>query len=261
MPQRARTPFVGGNWKMNTDRASAQELARGVAQQLKEVDGVEVAVFPPFPYLLAVGEALAGSPVKLGAQDVSDQPDGAFTGEVSTAMLKDCGVSVVLAGHSERRHVIGESDELVNAKVKATLGAGLEVILCIGEKLEQREAGETDLVNERQIKCGLVGVSSADMARVTIAYEPVWAIGTGKTATPEDAQSAHAAIRALLVELYDEDVANATRIQYGGSMKPGNAADLIGMRDIDGGLIGGASLKAGDFAQIVHSAAGNHAHA
>ena len=261
MPSPTRTPFVGGNWKMNTDRAGAVELATGVAEQLKGLDGVEAAVFVPFPYLLPVGEALAGSGVKLGAQDVSDQRNGAFTGEVSTDMLKDCGVTVVLAGHSERRHVIGECDELVNHKVKASLEAGLEVILCVGEKLEEREAGETDVVNERQIKAGLTGVSAKDMSRVTIAYEPVWAIGTGKTATPEDAQSAHAAIRALLIELYDEGVANAIRIQYGGSMKPGNAADLLAQRDIDGGLIGGASLKVADFAQIVQAAAGDPAHA
>lgn len=254
-----RTHYVGGNWKMNTDLASAAALAREVAASLAGVDGVDVAVFPPFPYLTTVGEALKGSSVMLGAQDLCEQPDGAFTGEVSAAMLLDCGVKVVLVGHSERRHVIGETDALINAKAAAALKAGLEVILCVGEKLEEREAGQTDSVNERQIKAGLVGVSAVDMARVTIAYEPVWAIGTGKTATPADAQAAHASIRALLVELYDEGVAGSTRIQYGGSMKPGNATELVGERDIDGGLIGGASLKAEDFAQIVKAAAPAHA--
>lgn len=251
-----RKPFVGGNWKMNTDHQSASDLARGVADGLSGVDGVDVAVFPPFPYLAAVGAILRErqSLVKLGAQDVYHEADGAFTGEVSVSMLADCGVSVVLTGHSERRHVIGEDDALINAKTRAALDAGLEVILCIGETLEQREAGETDAVNERQTRAGLAEVGADQLSRVTIAYEPVWAIGTGRTASPKDAQDAHNKIRAVLAELYDQAAADRIRIQYGGSVKPGNAAELMACGDIDGGLIGGASLKAGDFCQIVRAA-------
>lgn len=251
----SRTPFVGGNWKMNTGLESGPELARGVAAGAADHAACEVAVFPPFPFLVAVGEALAGSSVKLGAQDCYFEPGGAFTGEVSLDMLKDCGVAVVLTGHSERRHVLGETDELVNAKTKAVLAAGLDCVLCIGEKLEQREAGQTDAVNERQLRAGLAGVSGADMARVTIAYEPVWAIGTGKVATTEDAQDAHAKCRAVLADMFGDTVAKATRIQYGGSLKPANAAELLAQPDIDGGLVGGASLKAADFVPIIAAAA------
>ncbi|MEM7628868.1 MAG: triose-phosphate isomerase [Planctomycetota bacterium] len=252
-----RKPYVGGNWKMNTDHQSASDLARGVADGLAGVDGAEAAVFPPFPYLAAVGAILRErqSSVKLGAQDVYHESDGAFTGEISAAMLKDVGVSVVLAGHSERRHVIGEDDTLINAKVRAALDAGLEVILCVGETLEQREAGQTDAVNERQTRAGLANVGAEQLGHVTIAYEPVWAIGTGRTASPEDAQNAHAKIRAVVAELFGIEAAGRIRIQYGGSVKPGNAAELMAQADIDGGLIGGASLKAGDFCQIVRASA------
>ncbi|MCC7388388.1 MAG: triose-phosphate isomerase [Phycisphaerales bacterium] len=252
----SRTPFVGGNWKMNTGPESGPALAREVAAGAAEHPGCEVAVFPPFPFLLAVGRALAGSAVKLGAQDCYFEPDGAFTGEVSLGMLKDCGVSVVLTGHSERRHVLGETDALINAKTRAVLAAGLECVLCIGEKLEQREAGQTDAVNERQLRAGLAGVSAEQMARVTIAYEPVWAIGTGKVATTADAQDAHAKCRGVLAAMFGSAVAQATRIQYGGSLKPGNAAELLAQPDIDGGLVGGASLKASDFVPIIAAAAG-----
>ncbi len=250
-----RTPFVGGNWKMNTDRAGAAALAREVAALTAlPTPGVDTAVFPPFPYLLAAGEAIAGSGVILGAQDVYHQPNGAFTGEISVAMLKDCGVGAVLAGHSERRHVIGEDDRTVNLKVAATLAGGLTSVLCVGETLEQREAGRTDEVNERQTRLGLAGVSPAGMARVVIAYEPVWAIGTGRTATPEDAQDAHVKIRGVLSQLYGDQVARSVRIIYGGSMKPDNAEALMAQPDIDGGLIGGASLKVADFGAIVRAA-------
>lgn len=249
-----RRPFVGGNWKMNTDRAGAEALARGVAETARDASA-EVAVFPPFPYLLPVGEALAGSGVILGAQDVYHQPDGAFTGEVSAAMLTDCAVGAVLAGHSERRHVIGEDDRTVNKKVLAAIGAGMTGVLCVGETLEQREAGQTDEINERQTRLGLAGVSEDDLARVVIAYEPVWAIGTGRTATPEDAQDAHAKIRGVLSQLYGDRAAGSVRIIYGGSMKPDNAEALMAQPDIDGGLIGGASLKAADFGAIVRAGA------
>lgn len=248
-----RITFVGGNWKMNTNRAGAEALAREVAGAVRGTEA-EVAVFPPFPYLLPVAQTLGGSGVVLGAQDVYHQPDGAFTGEISVAMLTDCGVGAVLAGHSERRHVIGEDDRAVNRKVLATIAGGMTSVLCVGETLEQREAGETDEVNERQTRLGLAGVSAGDMARVVIAYEPVWAIGTGRTATPGDAQDAHVKIRGVISQLYGDAVARSVRIIYGGSMKPDNAEALMAQPDIDGGLIGGASLKAGDFGAIVRAA-------
>lgn len=250
-----RQPIVGGNWKMNTTRASAAELAASVREAVTiRPNGVEVVLFPPFPYLLEVGANLAGTTIATGAQDVYHEPDGAFTGEVSVAMVRDCRCTWALAGHSERRHVIGESDDLVNRKLRAALDGGLSVILCVGETREQREAGETNAVNTGQIRHGLLEVSAEQMERVVIAYEPVWAIGTGLTATPEDAQAAHMVIRATLAELYDAEVAARTRIQYGGSVKPGNAAELFAQPDIDGGLIGGASLKGDDFAAIVSAA-------
>jgi triosephosphate isomerase len=251
----SRKPTVGGNWKMNLNGQQVASLAKELAGKLPPGAKVDVAVFPPFPYLLKAREALAGSAIKLGAQDFYHEPDGAYTGEVSLAMLKDVGVSVVLVGHSERRHVIGETDDLLNRKLRGALKAGMEVILCVGEKLEQRELGQTDAVNAGQVSYGLAGVSAADMAKVTIAYEPVWAIGTGKTATPGDAQAAHRAIRRTVEGLLGTQVAQAVRIQYGGSVKPGNAAELFGQADIDGGLIGGASLKASDFLAIVEAAA------
>ncbi len=251
-----RKPFVGGNWKMNTNRNSASELTRGVVDGLLNLDGVDVAVFPPFPYLLLVRSILRdrGSLVKLGAQDVHFEDDGAFTGEVSTAMLKDCGVQVALCGHSERRHVIGEKDELVNLKVRAVLEAGLECILCVGETLDERLAGHQDIVTSRQVRTGLAEVPGDMLDRLTIAYEPVWAIGTGKTATPDDAQAAHHHIRGLINHLYGQEKATRVRIQYGGSLKPGNAQEIFERDDVDGGLIGGASLKAADFVSIAKAA-------
>ncbi len=251
----ARKPFIAGNWKMNTDLAWGTALAKALAGSIGSESSVDLAVFPPFVYLPAIVEALKGSNVAVGAQDVFYEDNGAFTGEISTAMLQDVGVRLVLIGHSERRHVIGETDETINRKVLKSLGDGMDVILAVGELLEQRESGQTDEVVTTQVRRGLEGVSGADMARVTIAYEPVWAIGTGKTATPEQAQEVHAMIRKLLADLYDDSVAEATRIQYGGSVKPANAADLLARDDIDGGLIGGASLKPDDFAAIVQAGA------
>ncbi|MCR9074618.1 MAG: triose-phosphate isomerase [bacterium] len=250
-----RTPFVGGNWKMNTDARSGSELASSLASGLAGTAGVDVAIFPPFVYLREIGSGLATSDILLGAQDVYDQPDGAFTGEISIDMLNDCGVRSVLTGHSERRHVIGESDTIVNRKTRAVLDAGLQCVLCIGETLDQRESGKTDAINEHQTRAGLEGVSKEQLARVVIAYEPVWAIGTGKTATPRDAQDAHANIRELIANMYDQEAADAIRIIYGGSMKPGNAEELMSMADIDGGLVGGASLKAEDFLSIIRAGA------
>jgi len=251
-----RTPIIGGNWKMNTAAASAAALAAGIADAIsaeKLTARCDVAVIPPFVYIREVGHIIrARCPgIMLGAQDVYPGPDGAFTGEISLAMLKDCSVSIVLAGHSERRHVIGEPDELVNQKVRAILDAGLTCILCIGEKLAQREAGETDKVNLHQTIAGLKGVSADQMARVVIAYEPVWAIGTGRTASPADAQAAQHQIRQVLRDLYGPAIADATRIQYGGSAKPSNALDILSQPDVDGGLIGAASLNAADFTTVV----------
>ena len=248
-----RTPFIGGNWKMNLDLAGVRELCDGLKAHVADA-AVDVAVFPAMAHLAPAVDALQGSGIRVGAQNVWHEPNGAYTGEVSLAMLTDLGIDLVLLGHSERRHVIGESDELINKKVRAALGAGFHVDLAIGELLEQREAGETDRVNAIQLDAGLKGVTAEQMSRVTIAYEPVWAIGTGKTATPEDAQSAHAAIREKLGSMFDADTAAGVRIQYGGSMKPANAGELLAQPDIDGGLIGGASLKAEDFAAIVDAA-------
>lgn len=252
-----RKPFVGGNWKMNTNRTTGSDLARGVTDGLINVDGVDAAVFPPFPYLLTVRAILRdrGSSVRLGAQDVYHQGDGAFTGEVSVNMLKDCGTQVVLVGHSERRHVIGEKDEFINKKLRGVLENGLEAILCVGETLEERTAGHQDIVTARQVRTGLADIPGSLVERLIIAYEPVWAIGTGKTATPDDAQDAHAQIRALINRMYGKDTAQRLRIIYGGSLKPDIAPEIFAQKDVDGGLVGGASLNAADFVSLCKSAA------
>ncbi len=256
-PSRYRRPLVGGNWKMNTNKVTAAALVRGVVDALVGQQGVDVAVFPPFPYLLTVGSILRdrGSFIRLGAQDGYFEPDGAFTGEVSLDMLKDCGVSIVLVGHSERRHVLGERESVINRKVQAVLDANLDAILCIGETLDERQNGRTDAVNERQLRSALAGVRSEQLDRLAIAYEPVWAIGTGRTATPADAQDAHAKIRGVIEGMFGRTIAHAMRIQYGGSVKASNAGELFQQGDIDGGLIGGASLKPTEFAPIVKAAA------
>ncbi len=246
-----RKLFIAGNWKMNTNAAEAAALARGVADALGGVEGIDLAVCPPAVYIAQVASVLAGTNVAVGAQNGYFQDDGAFTGELSAAMLTDVGCTYVILGHSERRHVMGETDELINKKVVKMLASGLKPILCVGELLEEREADQTTDVVTRQTTEGLKGVSAADMANVTIAYEPVWAIGTGKVATPDQAQAVHAMIRALLAELYDAATADAVQIQYGGSVKPGNAEELLSCPDIDGALVGGAALGAEDFAGIV----------
>jgi triosephosphate isomerase (TIM) len=250
-----RKPFLAGNWKMNTDSHSSVELAKGVAQRLDEAaaEKATVAVCPPFVYLAVVAKALSSSNVSVGAQDVYFEKNGAFTGEISCAMLKDVGCSYAIIGHSERRHVIGEKDELINKKIAAAIHGGLLPIFCVGELLEEREANKTEAVVTRQIEKGLSGIDAEKMSAVTIAYEPVWAIGTGKTATKEQAQEVHAFIRQLLGKLYDKQLAQQTRIQYGGSVKPSNAKELMSQPDIDGLLIGGASLKAEDFVAIVEA--------
>ena len=238
---------------MNTTADQAAGLACELVEQIGSTEAVDLAVCPPLVYLCCVGEALKGSRIALGAQNVFYEDDGAFTGETSTTMLKDVGCRYVIIGHSERRHVIGESDEQINRKIIKALADGLEVIFCVGELLSERQADQTQEVVSRQVSIGLEGVSKANAERVSVAYEPVWAIGTGVTATPHQAQEVHAMIRGLLSSAYDNDMAGRIRIQYGGSVKPGNAAELLGQDDVDGALIGGASLKAADFAAIVEA--------
>jgi len=252
-----RKPFVAGNWKMNTDSHSGVALAKAVVEGSSGLAGssVDVAVIPPFVYLPAVGAAVSSSGVALGAQDVYFEAKGTFTGEISAAMLKDVGCTYVLCGHSERRHVLGESDELINKKVAASISGGLLPILCVGELLAERDASQTEQVVERQTRAGLAGLSAEKTGAVTIAYEPVWAIGTGRTATREQAQEVHAFIRKLLARMYDKSVAQDMRILYGGSVKADNAEELMGQPDVDGCLVGGASLKADDFVQIIEAAA------
>ncbi len=245
-----RKTLIAGNWKMNTDRAAAVALAKGVAAGAAEVDGVDLVVCPPAIYLTAVSEALAGSPVALGAQNAYFEDNGAYTGETSMAMLADVGAEYVILGHSERRHVFGESDADVSKKTIKALAIGLAPIVCVGELLGEREAGKTAEVIKTQFEGSLDGVTVSDIPRVVIAYEPVWAIGTGKVASPEQAEEVHADLRRLLTERYTADIAENVRILYGGSMKPGNAAELLAKPNVDGGLIGGAALKAEDFLGI-----------
>jgi len=241
---------------MNTDRAGAVRLALEVHAQVARVDDVHVAICPPLVYLDATGHALreVGSHVALGAQNVFYEPEGAYTGEVSARMLKDLGVRMVIAGHSERRHILGESDEVVGRKIGAIVGEGMTCILCVGETIEERRSGRTDAVNERQLRAGLARVEARHMDRIVIAYEPVWAIGSGVAATPADAQAAHAHIRNVLAEMFGKRVGQTTRILYGGSAKPENVAELLAQPDVDGGLVGGASLRAELFGAIVHLA-------
>lgn len=251
-----RKPFVAGNWKMHTDIHSSVDLATTVATGSSGLagDAVSVAVIPPFVYLNSVARAVSASSVAVGAQDVYFEEKGAFTGEISPAMLKDVGCTYVLCGHSERRHVIGETDELVGRKVTAAIGGGLLPILCVGELLEERDASQTEQVVARQLKAGLADLSAEKVSAATIAYEPVWAIGTGRTATPQQAQEVHQFVRGLLAEMYGETLASELQVLYGGSVKPGNASELMSQKDVDGALVGGASLKADDFLQIVRAA-------
>ncbi|MBQ7166256.1 MAG: triose-phosphate isomerase [Treponema sp.] len=245
----ARTHYIAGNWKMNLDKAGSVKLAQDLVAALKGKSN-KYMVGVPFVYLDAVAQVLKGSNILLGSQDMAATGNGAHTGEVSAEMLKDIGVQVVILGHSERRHEIGESDELINKKVRRALDQGLEVVLCIGELLEDREAGNAEQVCAFQLSADLAGVSEEQMKKVTIAYEPVWAIGTGKTATPADAEAIHKFVRGYIAKLYNQKVADETIIQYGGSMKASNAKELLAQPDIDGGLIGGASLKADTFEPI-----------
>jgi triosephosphate isomerase len=246
--------FVAGNWKMNTDRAGGVELARQVANAVPAGFGVDVLVAPPFPYLIPVSEAVQGSGVVLGAQNASAEAPGAFTGETAVEMLKDVGCGYVILGHSERRQILKETDQAINKKVAAALSKGLGVILCVGETLDERDGGTTEQVLETQLSAGLAGFTAANLGDLVIAYEPVWAIGTGRNATPEQAQAAHAFIRGWLSNRFGSSVGAETRIQYGGSVKPDNAAQLLGQPDVDGALVGGASLKADSFLAIVRAA-------
>lgn len=245
-----RTPLIAGNWKMNTDSSSATALAAAIAERAGEAAGAELLVSPPNVYLPLVRDAIGSAAVALGAQNMYHEEKGAFTGETSAAMLKDLGVTYVILGHSERRHVMGETDADVNKKTVAALAAGLCPIVCVGELLEERESGKTTEVIRSQFDGSLAGISADDMKSVVLAYEPVWAIGTGKVATPAQAEEVHADLRKQLEERYNAEVADTVRILYGGSVKPDNAAELIGQPNIDGALIGGASLKADDFLAI-----------
>jgi triosephosphate isomerase len=249
----ARTPFVCGNWKMFTTAATARELAAAVAHGVTD-DRVRVAVCPPFPYLSAVAEAVKGSRVGLGAQNLYPAKEGAFTGEVSPAMLVDAGCHIVIVGHSERRHVLGESDDFINRKVLAGLDAGLTVILGVGETLEERQRNRTEAILDRQLTAGVADLPATALDRLVIAYEPVWAIGTGHNATPQQAQDAHAFLRRRYGELTAASAAERLVIQYGGSVKPENAAELMAQSDVDGALVGGASLKPDLFLAIVRAA-------
>lgn len=248
-----RKKIVAGNWKMNKNTAEAVELVNGLKALVADVKGVEAVVCPPFTLLSEVKKALAGSNIKLGAQNMHTEEKGAFTGEISPAMLKDVGVEYVILGHSERREYFKESNEFINKKVKTAIKFGLTPILCVGEKLEEREAGTTEKVVKEHVVEGFKELTKEDAVKVVIAYEPVWAIGTGKTATPEQAQEVHAFIRKLLVEMYDKNTAEEITIQYGGSMNDANAKELMAKPDIDGGLIGGASLIAEKFAVVIKS--------
>lgn len=245
-----RRRFVAGNWKMNGSLEANAALLEGVLSGVQDVSEVEMAVFPSFVYLPQVQSLLSGTKVGFGAQNMSQYDHGAYTGEVSGAMLKGIGCQYVLVGHSERRVIFGEDDDVVTEKFMAALDHGLTPVLCIGETQEEREAGETEAVVLRQLNTVLDEAGIETLSKAVIAYEPVWAIGTGLTATPEQAQEVHAFIRKIIA-LQDEAIANGVRIVYGGSVKPANAAEIFEMPDVDGGLIGGASLKAQDFIEIV----------
>jgi triosephosphate isomerase len=249
-----RPRIVAGNWKMHTTRETGRQLASGIVKGLGGDDRVGVILCPPFPYLISVGEVLAGSKVALGAQNCHDQPKGAFTGEISPAMLLDVGCRYVIIGHSERRHIMGETDAMVNRKTRAALVAGLEVILCVGETLAERQEGRAEEVFFRQVATALSGLEAAALSHLTLAYEPVWAIGTGHTATPDQVQTAHTCIREHIGKQFGEKEADALPILYGGSVKADNARELFVRPNVDGGLIGGASLEIENFLGIVRAA-------
>ncbi len=246
-----RRPMIAGNWKMYKDLTEAVELTNGIKRGVYRIDNVDIVVCPPFTNLGEVSEMVLNSEVALGAQNCHWEKEGAYTGEVSVGMLKSVGCRYVIIGHSERRKYFGETDETVNKKLKASLAGGLIPIVCVGETLEEREASRTIEVVKTQVVGGLKGLGEEALEKLIIAYEPVWAIGTGKTATPEQAQEVHAMIRKLLADLYSKEFSSSIRVLYGGSVKPDNIEELMKAEDIDGGLIGGASLKADGFADMI----------
>lgn len=249
-----RTPIIVGNWKLNKTIHEAVLLVTSLRSMVADVTDVEIVVAPVFTGLAAAAEALSGGNIRLAAQDVFWEDSGAFTGEVAPGMLKDVGCEYVIIGHSERRQYFGETNENVNRKARASHAHGLIPIICTGETLAEREVGKTEVVVKEQLLNGIAGLSAAQIIRTVIAYEPVWAIGTGHNATPDQAQAVHALIRLLLSETYSDDVASQVRIQYGGSVKPDNAATLIAQSDVDGALVGTASWDAESFAQIIKAA-------
>ena len=246
-----RRRIIAGNWKMNMRGDTAAALAKGLVTAVGDEPAVDVVLCPPFVYLDVVADAIAGTPIGLGAQNLYAADDGAYTGEINAGMLNDVGCRYVILGHSERRALLGETDDQISEKLHAALAGNLVPIVCVGETLDDREAGRTEKVVETQIRGSLAGLDEARAASIVVAYEPVWAIGTGKTATPEQAEEVHALIRQLLGELFTPEVAAQIRIQYGGSVKPSNAKELLGQANIDGALVGGASLKVDDFLGIV----------
>ena len=249
-----RKKLIAGNWKMNKTSADAVQLAQDLVTEIGKVVDIDIVICPPFTSLESVGKAIDGSTVKLGAQNMHHEANGAFTGEISAPMLRAFFATHVILGHSERRQYFAETDAAVNKKVIAALKNQLRPILCVGETLAEREAGSTLKVVQTQLEAGLEGVSKEQAASVVIAYEPVWAIGTGKVATTEQAQEVHAFIRSLLTKLFGDPIAQKVRILYGGSMKPANAPELLAQKDIDGGLIGGASLETRSFVDLVKAA-------
>ncbi len=249
-----RRLMIAGNWKMNTNLQTGTALAKSLAEQVQGRNvPVDVLVCPPFPYLAAVKATVADSGISVGAQNCYFEESGAYTGEVSVEMLQDVGCDWVILGHSERRHILKECNGLINKKTKAALAKGLGVVLCVGELLEEREAGKTEAVLDEQMAGGLQDVAADQFDKIVIAYEPVWAIGTGKTASPEQAEEAHAHLRKWLTERYTGEVADKTRILYGGSVKPANAQELLGQANVDGALVGGASLTVDQFGPIIEA--------
>ena len=248
-----RTPIIAGNWKLNNTISEAVDLTTEIKRLVADTTNVEIIVAPAFTALAAVYEVIQESNICLAAQDIYWENSGAFTGEISPTMLKDVGCDYVIIGHSERRQFFAETNESVNLKTKAALTTDLKPIICVGEQLDDREAGNTEKIIEDHVTGGIKDLSADQMLSCVIAYEPVWAIGTGKTATPKQAQEVHAYIRQLISEAYTDEIANQVRIQYGGSVKPDNAAELMSQPDVDGALVGGASLQADSFAQIVKS--------
>ena len=246
-----RKLIIAGNWKMNKTVAESLDLANGLVRELKEVKEVDIAICPPFTALSEVSKAVIDSNIRLGAQNMSQNGYGAHTGEIAAGMLKEFSTKYVILGHSERREYQRESNELIAAKAKAAHEAGLKPIVCVGEQLEERESGNTENVVGTQVRGSLAGLTTEEMLGTVIAYEPVWAIGTGKTATAEQAQEVHAFIRNLLADLFDADTAKAVRIQYGGSVKPDNARELMSQPDVDGALVGGASLDVRVFSELI----------